>query len=263
LDTDRGLTFSNGGASSYVIGGTTAQLLWIDSQTNTNDQTINYPARVEVTTYCNESNPTARRAVASRTFSIWLGSPNPIKILQPNFSSLCVGKIYGVTVQGGEGRTETIWTNETPSILQKVSEEYNTAFYRVINFGTAAISVKPKNACGEGVNVYFSAEVTNTCEGEYPCQPTRDRPCPLQFRLSPNPASHTVKIENLDANTQTMAFSYKIYNTLGNLLTTNQASHQTSLDISQWSDGIYTVLIQTENGVQALKLAVQKGNVAN
>jgi hypothetical protein len=35
------------------------------------------------------------------------------------------------------------------------------------------------------------------------------------------------------------------------------------LQVAAWADGIYTVLVQTENGVKALKLAVQKGNVAN
>jgi hypothetical protein len=82
--------------------------------------------------------------------------------------------------------------------------------------------------------------------------------------LAPNPASSLVNLYNLnqEENSETN-FTFKVYTSLGLLLLSNETTNKATLNVSQWADGIYTILIQNENGVQALKLAVQKGTIAN
>jgi Zn-dependent metalloprotease len=264
-DEGRGLHFTD--ANGANLGTTSFQasvtLKFLDN--GTGDIHPNNYATITVYTYCNTSNPTDRKMVASKVFNIWLGKPNVIKVLQPNFSSLCVGQIYGVQVQGGEGRTQTLWTNESPAVLEKVSEEYNTAFYKVIDYGVAKISVTANNQCGNSTTAFFNAPVWYSCPPEeIPCPPKML--CPLRFSLSPNPASSIVKIENLDKKSSyNTNFTFKIYNSIGILIHSSETTDKqaTMLDVSTWADGLYMVVIQTHNNTQALKLAVQKGSIAN
>ncbi len=265
LDEGRGLFFTDGNGADWGTnsGGNAVRLKFIEI--GGGDLTVNYYARVQVIAYCG-ATPAERKVVATQTFFIWLGRPNPIKVLQPNFTELCVGRIYGVQVQGGEGRTETVWVNETPNVLQKVSEEYHAAFYRIIGYGTAKVSVAAKNRCfAGGVPAPFSAPVLYEClPDDRPCPPRVICPSPLRFVLAPNPASSTVRIKNSNQQeNQTTNFVWRIYNPLGILLKNEEATNEAIIDVTQWADGIYTVLVETEQGVQPLKLVVQKGVVAN
>lgn len=214
--------------------------------------------------YCNGNTPVDRRIVGVQQIRLWLGIPNIIKVLVPNFTALCVGETYTVQATGGEGRASTEWTNESPTVLQEVSQGYYFARYRVIDYGTASVGVRATNKCGSSSTASFSAPVTYYCDDLPKCTPRPDRPCPLRFVVAPNPATHSVALKNLDATDHIgTVFNYEVYNTIGNLVVSGIVTDQTALDVSQWQDGLYLVLVQTPQGVQSLKLVVQKGTVAN
>ncbi len=123
------------------------------------------------------------------------------------------------------------------------------------------------NICGTTPNLRPYSIQTRPCLEEPPCE--SKLPCYLRYMLFPNPASSVVNI-NIDPTSNNInheeLFSLKVYNSLGILLyesTENENQVASSFSVATWSDGLYTVLIQTDRGTQALKLAIQKGSVAN
>jgi hypothetical protein len=135
------------------------------------------------------------------------------------------------------------------------------------------IRITPENGCGIGETVYLWLEA---CKGaEPPCrviEKTEKEIINIEpiFVLSPNPAANVVQLTSKNnhnhnhSNDTETSFSYKVYNSLGVLVYENATfSPESSFSVQTWADGIYTVIVQSSNSVKALKLAVQKGNVAN
>lgn len=76
----------------------------------------------------------------------------------------------------------------------------------------------------------------------------------LDFNFSPNPATHTLKI-----NTPSQEkISYQLYNMLGLSLVQNSFTNSTTINVANWPNGFYILKLVSENGAAAQqKILVQ------
>jgi bacillolysin len=242
---------------------------------------------VNLTTYCRTGKDAQgnwlRENIKTIRYDIWVGQPDDIGNLDISYPYLCT--IYGnqIGIQPVAGATTYRWFSASPElsishqndILATLTINYRKGGNRIREVGFVVVA---GNECSNLPNNimeleakpttytwrYFTMEVLDnmTCFRTIGGNP--DEPSPSQtFTGYPNPASSSYTIA-LDGQ-QKIAFSYKVFNSVGSLLAEGSSENGENkvLQVSSWADGIYTVLVQTDNGVQALKLAVQKGNVAN
>ncbi len=261
LPASLGVSFANGG---NTIDTSTPNVNVNFLALGSNYVSANYiPLTVSVA--CS-SDPNVR---ITQTYLFWAGKPQVPPIV-PQTAQACLGQTYTVIADGGFAAEDYVWQTTTPTKLVLTNMSYyNAATFQVVGIGTGIIRVGVRNRC------------TNTFA--YRDYSVNIRPC-LEFSIAnlkdtniqkyflyPNPASSTVnigleKIENMLISSEETTFTYKVYNSLGILLYENTKdvnNIETSFSVSSWADGIYTILIQTSQGTQALKLAVQKGKIAN
>jgi Zn-dependent metalloprotease len=205
----------------------------------------------------------------TQTYLFWAGKPQVPPIV-PQTAQACLGQTYTVIADGGFAAEDYVWQTTTPTKLVLTNMSYyNAATFQVLGIGTGIIRVGVRNRC-TNTFAYRDYSVNIRPCLEFSIANLKEANTPKYF-LYPNPASSTVnisleKIDNTLVSSEESTFTYKVYNSLGILLYENAKDAnnlETSFSVSSRADGIYTVLIQTEKGTQALKLAVQKGKIAN
>jgi hypothetical protein len=72
------------------------------------------------------------------------------------------------------------------------------------------------------------------------------------FILFPNPADESITIR-LGSN---QTSELKLYNTLGQLIRNDLVQRQTTIDVSNFSAGVYYIVLQSENDLVAKRLIV-------
>jgi Zn-dependent metalloprotease len=262
LPAINGVSFANG--ATYYESTSSSITVYVNQPSNFIN--VDYiPLTVSV------ACPNDNSSRVSSVYNFWAGKPLTPGVVVPNDTEFCYEKIYTLYSEGGQGIEDYVWETLTPNTILLTGQSGNSATFRVVGFGVATVRVKGKNRCNNFSEYEFRtySAYVNGCYGEVICPPKI--PCYLPYSLYPNPASSVVHIgfktiPNQNLANYTENYSFKVYNNLGILQyegTRAINSLETSFSVSTWADGIYTVLIQTERGIEALKLAVQKGNVSN
>jgi Zn-dependent metalloprotease len=211
------------------------------------------------------------------TRDIWVGKPDEVGELQTYYPYLCGTYGNHADIAPVAGATSYRWFSASSALSIRDSKT-NSAILtvdirqRVREVGFIVVAGNDCTVFPQSITDlefkapdytwrYFTIEVVDDMSCFRVMPPDEIKPENVAFSGYPNPASSSYTI----GSEQKTAFSYKVFNSVGSLLTEGNSENGENavLQVSAWADGIYTVLIQTESGVQALKLAVQKGNVAN
>jgi Secretion system C-terminal sorting domain/PKD-like domain len=242
---------------------------------------------ISLTTYCRTRKDAQgnwlRENIKTIRYNIWIGRPDDIDDLISGTPTLCNNYTNLVNIHSVAGAATYRWFSVTPELNiwhDNGTSAALTIFQskggnQVTNVGFIVVAGNECSTLPENVMEivpkptdytyrYFTMDVVP----DYSCFRTigggTDEPkADGAFTGYPNPASSSYTISS--DSKQKAAFSYKVFNSIGTLLTegSSETGENAVVQVSNWADGIYTVLIQTENGVQALKLAVQKGKIAD
>ncbi len=111
---------------------------------------------------------------------------------------------------------------------------------------------------GECWTVEFYLTITATCSSctlpEKDPVPRSNRTLALQVELKPNPV-HDVMMIELDTEMDMRSWQLEIFNAQGQLMfaSTNALTDVQAMDVSDWSNGLYYLLIQSESEIIAKK----------
>jgi len=190
------------------------------------------------------------------TKDIELKDCNPL----PNagtISGLAQLEISNSTTYTSDGDTGGTWTSSLPNILNIHS---TTGVGTGINEGTATITYTVTNACGT-ISATKEVKVSKAGEGgENPPAGINDIETISNVNLFPNPANNQINIEltmqnNADINILLVDLNGKILNNkmLSNVST---GTNNVVLDISNYANGIYSVIIRSEQSIKTTKLVI-------
>jgi subtilisin family serine protease len=262
------------GSTTLNIPGlpTGSTVIWQSS--NTNVATIDPGGVVSrvgnnrgIVTFTATINPGNRCGNIVSTIPIGVGVPDRPMSFDENGNPV-------TTIQLCAGTATTICTDVDPrwGILEYEWEK-GTGDFDMVGFGNCAavsaflpgsgfISVRARNACGFSIRTLFVIQVLdcNTITAQQ-----------NSFKLYPNPASGSVTISidkknnaisnaKGDQNPTVLINEVKIYDNFGMLKFYRKYNKQqtATMDISGLEKGVYTVVVNTGNGVERQKLLIQK-----
>ena len=138
-------------------------------------------------------------------------------------------------------------TNNTIPVYWEVVQDSSTLYFPSFSLADAGTYICTiEGECGSiSTNVFtLTGQV---CSGI--SEPTLDG-----FEIYPNPSSGILHIRNTPQGSR-----IKLINTLGQVLVNmDAAAAQTTLDVSRFANGLYTIILEAEGGIVTRKVLIEK-----
>jgi len=127
---------------------------------------------------------------------------------------------------------------------------YSTIHWNPFYEGPATLKVRSSNDCGE--SAWSDSLIIQT----YMCLGTEENISTNNFRIYPNPATNTLIVELVSGIQQ--KYLLEMYSSTGRKVFSGKAvNKKTCIDVSNWSEGIYSLSISGEGFQQTKKIVIQ------